>query len=94
METKNADVGEVVAPMGAGVNSKAAVGLFLASFLQLFTISTLNFNSFSDLSLAFALNPSIIISCLIFAVVMGLLGGFLPAVRASRLNIVGALRGG
>lgn len=71
----------------------AAVGLFFASFLQLFTISTLNFNSFSDLSFAFALNPSIIISCLIFAIVMGLLGGFLPAVRASRLNIVGALRG-
>ncbi|TSA28804.1 MAG: ABC transporter permease [Ignavibacteriales bacterium] len=72
----------------------AAVGLFLASFLQLFTISTLNFNSFSDLSFAFALNPSIITSCLIFAIVMGLLGGFLPAVRASRLNIVSALRGG
>ncbi len=72
----------------------AAVGLFFASFLQLFTISTLNFNSFSDLSFAFALNPSIIISCLIFAIVMGLLGGFLPAVRASRLNIVNSLRGG
>jgi len=72
----------------------AAVGLFFASFLQLFTISTLNFNSFSDLSFAFALNPSIIISCLIFAIIMGLLGGFLPAVRASRLNIVNALRGG
>lgn len=72
----------------------AAVGLFLASFLQFFTISTLNFNSFADLSFAFALNPSIIISCLIFAIVMGLLGGFLPAVRASRLNIVNSLRGG
>ncbi|MBI5730883.1 MAG: ABC transporter permease [Ignavibacteriales bacterium] len=72
----------------------AAVGLFFASFLQLFTISTLNFNSFSDLSFAFALNPSIIISCLIFAIAMGLLGGFLPAVRASRLNIVNSLRGG
>ena len=72
----------------------AAVGLFFASFLQLFTISTLNFNSFSDLSFAFALNPSIIFSCLIFAIVMGMLGGFLPAVRASRLNIVNSLRGG
>ena len=72
----------------------AAIGLFFASFLQLFTISTLNFNSFADLSFAFALNPSIITSCLIFAIVMGLLGGFLPAVRASRLNIVNSLRGG
>ncbi|MEW6652778.1 MAG: FtsX-like permease family protein [Bacteroidota bacterium] len=71
----------------------AAVGIALASLLQFFSISTLNWNSFSDLTFSFALNPSIIISCLIFAVVMGLLGGFLPAVRAARLNIVTALRG-
>lgn len=72
----------------------ATVGLFLASFLQLITISTLNWNSFADLSFSFALNPSIIISCLLFAALMGLVGGFFPAVRASRLNIVKALRGG
>jgi len=71
----------------------AAIGLFIASFLQFFTISTLNYNSFSDLSFSFALNPSIIFSCFIFAIVMGVLGGFLPAVRAARLNIVNALRG-
>ncbi|KAF0152037.1 MAG: lipoprotein release ABC transporter permease [Ignavibacteria bacterium] len=71
----------------------AAVGIALASLLQFFSISTLNWNSFSDLTFSFALNPSIIISCLIFAVFMGLLGGFLPAVRAARLNIVNALRG-
>ncbi len=71
----------------------AAVGVGLASLLQFFSISTLNWNSFSDLTFTFALNPSIIISCFIFAIVMGLLGGFLPAVRAARLNIVNALRG-
>lgn len=71
----------------------AAVGVGLASLLQFFSISTLNWNSFSDLTFSFALNPSIIISCFIFAIIMGLLGGFLPAVRAARLNIVNALRG-
>lgn len=71
----------------------AAVGIALASLLQFFSISTLNWNSFSDLTFSFALNPSIIISCFIFAVFMGLLGGFLPAARAARLNIVNALRG-
>jgi ABC-type antimicrobial peptide transport system permease subunit len=71
----------------------SAIGLFGASFLQFFSISTLNYNSFSDITFSFALSPSIIISCIIFAVVMGLVGGFLPAVRASRLNIVNALRG-
>ncbi len=70
------------------------IGLVLASFLQFFRISTLNFNSFSDLSFSFALSPSIIISSFIFAAFMGFFGGFLPSVRAARLNIVNALRGG
>jgi len=34
----------------------------------------------------------VIASALIFAVVMGLVGGVLPAARAARLNIVSALR--
>jgi putative ABC transport system permease protein len=68
------------------------IGIFLASFLQFFSISTLNFNSFSELAFSFAISPAIIISSLIFAVLMGLLGGFLPSVRAARLNIVSALR--
>ncbi|MEW6701860.1 MAG: ABC transporter permease [Bacteroidota bacterium] len=72
----------------------AAIGLFFASFLQFFSISTLNFSSFAELSFSFALSPSIIISSLIFAVMMGFIGGFLPSVRAARLNIVNALRGG
>jgi putative ABC transport system permease protein len=68
------------------------VGLFFASFLQLFSISTLNFASFSELAFSFALSPSIVISSLLFSVAMGLIGGFLPSVRAARLNIVSALR--
>jgi ABC-type antimicrobial peptide transport system permease subunit len=39
------------------------------------------------------LSPGVILNALIFAVVMGIVGGFLPAVRAARLNIVNALRG-
>jgi ABC-type antimicrobial peptide transport system permease subunit len=71
-----------------------AVGLIIASFLQLFTVSTLNFGSFAELTFSFALSPSIIIISLIFAVFMGFIGGFLPSVRAARLNIVNALRAG
>lgn len=67
-------------------------GLGLASALQFFTISTLNFGSFSELAFSFALSPSIIINSLGFSLVMGVIGGFLPAVRAARLNIIQALR--
>ncbi|MEW5843433.1 MAG: ABC transporter permease [Bacteroidota bacterium] len=70
------------------------IGLIFASLLQFFRISTLNFNSFADLSFSFALSPSIIVSSFIFAIFMGFLGGFLPSIRAARLNIVNALRGG
>jgi ABC-type antimicrobial peptide transport system permease subunit len=69
-----------------------AIGIFLASFLQFFNISTLNFQSFSELAFSFSLSPSIILTSLIFSIIMGIIGGFLPSVRASRLKIVNALR--
>ncbi len=69
-----------------------ALGLGLASLLQFFTISTLNFGSFAELAFSFALSPSIIATSLGFSLLMGLVGGFLPAVRAARLDIIQALR--
>lgn len=68
------------------------IGILFASVLQFFSISTLNFGSFSELAFSFALSPSIIGFSLFFAVVMGLVGGFLPAFRASRMKVVDALR--
>ena len=67
-------------------------GLFLASFMQFFTISTMNWQSFSELAFSFTLTPAIAAKTLAFALVMGVVGGFLPAIRAARLNIVDALR--
>ncbi len=72
--------------------SGGIIGLFIASFLQLFTVSTLNYGSFAELTFSFALSPSIILGSLVFAAFMGFIGGFLPSVRAARLNIVNALR--
>jgi len=67
-------------------------GLFFASFLQLITISTLNFQTFSELSFSFSLTPEIIYKSMAFSLIMGFIGGVLPAIRASRMNIVDALR--
>jgi putative ABC transport system permease protein len=69
-----------------------AAGLVCASFLQFFTISTLNFQTFSELSFGFSLNWEIIYQGMAFSLVMGFAGGLLPAVRAARMNIVEALR--
>jgi putative ABC transport system permease protein len=70
----------------------AVLGLGLASLLQFVTISTLNFASFAELAFSFALSPSIVVWSIGFSLLMGFLGGFLPAVRAARLDIVSALR--
>jgi hypothetical protein len=67
-------------------------GLMLASLMQFIHISTLNWQSFSELAFSFTLTPRIIATSMLFAVLMGVIGGFLPAVRAARLSIVDALR--
>lgn len=69
-----------------------AVGLFAATFLQAITISTTNFQSFSELAFSFALTPGIVAGSLMFALTMGLVGGVLPALKASTMKIVDALR--
>lgn len=68
------------------------IGLTMASFMQFFTISTMNWQSFSELAFSFILNPEIILKSFAFALIMGVVGGFLPAARAARLNIVDSLR--
>jgi putative ABC transport system permease protein len=68
------------------------VGLFFASFLQLYTVSTMNWQTFSELAFSFTLTFGIIYKALVFSIIMGLAGGFMPAIRAARMNIVEALR--
>ncbi len=67
-------------------------GVFAASFMQLLTISTVNWQTFSELAFSFTLTPGIAAKCLLFALFMGFIGGVLPAARASRMNIIEALR--
>ena len=52
----------------------------------------MNFQSFSQVAFAFAVTPSLLAAALAYAILMGLAGGLLPAVRAARLPIVTALR--
>jgi ABC-type lipoprotein release transport system permease subunit len=69
-----------------------SIGLVIAAFLEFVSFSTTNFSSFTELAFGFHLTPEIVVSTLLFSLFMGLIGGFLPAVRASRLNIISALR--
>ncbi len=71
--------------------SGGLVGLFFSSFLQLYTVSTMNWQTFSELAFSFSLTFEIVLEAMTFSLVMGFVGGMLPAFRASRMNIVEAL---
>jgi len=68
------------------------VGLAAASAMQVVDISTTNFQSFAELAFRFVLTPTIAVQSMGFALAMGLVGGFIPAWRAARLQIVDCLR--
>lgn len=57
-----------------------------------FTSSTMNFQSFSQVSFAFAVSPGLLAAAIFVAAVLGLAGGLFPAIRAARLPIAAALR--
>ena len=68
------------------------LGLTLSSFLQLYTVSTMNWQTFAELAFTFSMTGRVVVEALLFSLFMGLAGGFLPAIRAARLDIVAALR--
>jgi putative ABC transport system permease protein len=68
------------------------IGCLIAIPMNGFTAGTGQTQSFSELAFAFKITPGIILVGLIFAVLMGLIGGLLPAVRASQMPITKALR--
>jgi len=70
------------------------IGLFFASFLTFYSISTLNFQTFSELAFSFSITPKIVFMAILFSLVMGFVGGVLPAMKASRIGIIEALRAG
>jgi putative ABC transport system permease protein len=74
----------------------AAIGGVLGCLIALpvngFVASTTNWASFSEIAFNFRVTPGLLLAGLIFAVVMGIAGGFFPARRAAKLPVVQALR--
>ncbi len=54
--------------------------------------STMNFQTFSQVAFAFQVTPQLLVMGLVYALLMGLVGGLFPAIRAARLPIPSALR--
>jgi putative ABC transport system permease protein len=68
------------------------IGCLLASPMNGFSTGTGQTDSFSEIAFAFRISPAIVTTGMLFAVVMGIVGGLLPALRGARLPIVTALR--
>jgi putative ABC transport system permease protein len=57
-----------------------------------FKAATINWQTFSQIAFAFAVTPRLLVQAIVWAAVIGLLGGVFPAIRAARLPIAAALR--
>lgn len=77
----------LLALLGAILGTLASMGMGFVKF------SMLNFTTFSEITFQFTATPEIIVQSVIFGGVMGVLGGFLPAVRAARTPPIEAMKG-
>lgn len=71
-----------------------AIGCLLALPINGIQTSTMNWQSFGELTFAFRISPEILLQGMIFAGVMGLVGGFLPARRAAKQGLAAGMRRG
>jgi putative ABC transport system permease protein len=76
----------------------AAIGGIIGSALVLVlsvfvSFPVINFQTFSEIVIRFHATPAVFIKTLIFSGVMGLIGGLFPAIRASRISPIEAMRG-
>lgn len=78
----------ILAVAGGVIGVIASLGMSFVKF------STVNFASFSEITFAFEPTPVILGIALGVAIGMGLAGGLFPAIRAARMNLVQAIRGG
>jgi len=69
------------------------VGACLALSFNGIQTATTNFDTFSDISFAFTITPRLMLEGVAFSILMGLLGGFPPAWRASRIPVAEAMKG-
>jgi putative ABC transport system permease protein len=77
----------LLALCGGAIGSVAALAMGFVKF------STMNFASWSEIVFSFHPTGGIVIGSLIFASFMGVIGGFIPAVRAARTSPIQAMRG-
>lgn len=77
----------LLALLGGAIGTAASLAMGMVKF------SMLNFTTFSEIVFEFHATPEILVRSLIFGGVMGIIGGFLPAIRAARTAPIEAMKG-
>ncbi|HTE54462.1 MAG TPA: FtsX-like permease family protein [Kofleriaceae bacterium] len=70
----------------------AAIGVVLASLMSFVRFSVINWASWSEIVFTFQMTPGIVVTSVVVGGMTGLLGGIIPAFRASRMRPIDALR--
>ncbi len=68
------------------------IGSVLVLALSLVSFPVMNFQTFSEIVISFHATPAVFVKALVFSGVMGLIGGLVPAIRASRISPIEAMR--
>jgi len=68
------------------------LGCILAMPMNGFATGTLSFDNFSEVVFEFRITPKLITKGLLFSLIVGLIGSFLPAIRAARLPVIASLK--
>ena len=76
-----------LALIGGAVGALAAYLVFNG-----YTATTMNAQTFSQVTFAFTVTPQLLVLAIIWAAILGLIGGLFPAIRAARLPIASGLR--
>jgi putative ABC transport system permease protein len=70
-----------------------ALGLVGAIFLSFAKVSMMNFATWQEVTFQFSPDPVMLGLALVFGAMMGVVGGFFPALRAARVSAIDAMRG-
>jgi putative ABC transport system permease protein len=68
------------------------IGCLIASGVHGYNTGTLNFQSFSEVVFEFQITPQLLLKGLAFALIVGVIGSILPALRAARLPVISSLK--
>ncbi len=68
------------------------IGCLLSLPMNGYATGTMSFESFSEIIFQFRITPWLATKGLVFSVLVGVIGSFLPALRAARLPVIAALK--